>query len=627
MFKKITIIFFVFLCGAIDASNINDLKTSKFNQIEKLLNKKKTKEAYSLIKAFEFSISKSNDKSSSNINYLKSYYYYIINDFDNCIFFGEKFINKKVLKLDNLEDKRLKVDGYQYVAHCYEFIGKYELSEKTYKSSLDYSVSVNYKRGMGISYSGIGALQYSLGKPLIGFNNLSKAYNLIQLSNEQNNNNYELSTIISDMGNVYHSMGEYELAIERYKEAINVTLLDDQYDYSSDNAISYFNISHSYIKLKKYDDAKFYIKKLELELKFANDELFQNTSKLLNVLIMIKDKDFESAENIINKTLPVFIQYNDYVSIDSAKLQLVRIRISQKRYKEALKLSVDSYKANEKHNDSQGKIDSIKSMALVLEKLNRHKEAYEHFEEYKKLYMTKNNANLTKIISELSTHFESKRAEDKNNKLTSKSKNQTEDIQHKNKVIFMQKNIINIFIIIISIFVLILSGIIILTKAYNRIARFDLLTQIYNRRHIFEVGEEIHKKENSYCVVLMDIDHFKKVNDTYGHSAGDLVLKQFTSIIKNAVRSHDIVGRYGGEEFVVILSNTLIKDGVEITERIRKCIDKSDFFINNDISIKVTSSFGIVESTKYKSFDETLAESDKLLYKAKHLGRNLVISL
>jgi diguanylate cyclase (GGDEF)-like protein len=331
-------------------------------------------------------------------------------------------------------------------------------------------------------------------------------------------------------------------------------------------------------------------------------------------------------KKIINEVLPILIKYKDYTSIDSAKSQLIKIRISQKRYKEALLLSLESYKSNEKFNDSQGKIDAILSMALVFEKMGRYKESYEHYEEYKELYMKKNNDHLSKLISELSIHFESSRAEHKNNKLINKSINQTEHIEHKNKVIFIQKNIINILIIIISFFVLVLSGILILTKIYNRIARFDLLTKIYNRRHIFEVGESIHEKQNSYCAVLMDIDHFKHVNDTYGHSAGDLVLKQFTSIIKDAVRSHDVVGRYGGEEFFIILGNTLLVDGIEITERIRKCIDDSDFFINDDISLKVTSSFGIVESTKYNSFDEALSYSDKLLYKAKFLGRNCVVS-
>jgi tetratricopeptide (TPR) repeat protein len=293
MFKKIIIILFILLCGSIGASSLVDLEPSKFNQIEKLLNQNKTKEAYSKIKAFDLSISK-NKISSSNINYLKSYYYYIISDFDNCILFGEKFINKKTLKLDKLEDKRIKVDAYQYIGHCYEIIGNYELSEKTYRESLQYSINENYNRGIGISYSGIGSLQYSLGKPFDGFSNLTKAYNLIQLSNESNENQSELSTIIADIGNIYHSIGEYELAIDRYKESIIISVKDS--NYTLDNAVSYFNISYSYIKLKKYKKAKLYIKKLESELKLTDDVLFKSTSRLLNVVLMIKNNDFNAAE-------------------------------------------------------------------------------------------------------------------------------------------------------------------------------------------------------------------------------------------------------------------------------------------------------------------------------------------
>ncbi len=157
-------------------------------------------------------------------------------------------------------------------------------------------------------------------------------------------------------------------------------------------------------------------------------------------------------------------------------------------------------------------------------------------------------------------------------------------------------------------------------------ARHDPLTEICNRAAF---DEAIDKEYSSYrrhqadfSLMIIDIDHFKNVNDTYGHIAGDKVLKTVANLIRSSIRRSDEVFRYGGEEFVVILSNTKQGGAKFIAERVRKEIEKLTVSLSQ--KIKVTASFGIASSEIMKDVTETLEFADKALYQAKDQGRNRV---
>jgi diguanylate cyclase (GGDEF)-like protein len=122
---------------------------------------------------------------------------------------------------------------------------------------------------------------------------------------------------------------------------------------------------------------------------------------------------------------------------------------------------------------------------------------------------------------------------------------------------------------------------------------------------------------------MFDIDFFKKVNDTYGHDAGDAVLAAFAKILKKEARSVDIVGRFGGEEFMAILSETDTKGGATFADKVRKKVEKSRFMYKGD-RIKVTVSAGVSERKKHASLKSVINSADEYLYKSKQDGRNRV---
>jgi len=154
------------------------------------------------------------------------------------------------------------------------------------------------------------------------------------------------------------------------------------------------------------------------------------------------------------------------------------------------------------------------------------------------------------------------------------------------------------------------------------------LTKLYNRRYLNEQGEFVFQKcleEQNHCsCIALDIDFFKKVNDTYGHLIGDEVLQHVAKIISNSVRSIDIVTRYGGEEFVILSPNTTLESSVKIAERVRQHVEDNPYYADN-LEINVTVSIGIAgygHSKNISTFYGLLDSADQALYIAKESGRN-----
>jgi len=156
----------------------------------------------------------------------------------------------------------------------------------------------------------------------------------------------------------------------------------------------------------------------------------------------------------------------------------------------------------------------------------------------------------------------------------------------------------------------------------------DYLTQLLNRRSLekeLELLDQLYTNSaNNYAIVFFDIDHFKKVNDTYGHDAGDMVLKTFAAILKKLTKHTDIIARYGGEEFVAVISYNNINDIVNYIKRIKNVVHQNKFTYK-EYKIKLTFSGGIESRLNNNSYSQTLINADKLLYKAKENGRDKII--
>ena len=175
-------------------------------------------------------------------------------------------------------------------------------------------------------------------------------------------------------------------------------------------------------------------------------------------------------------------------------------------------------------------------------------------------------------------------------------------------------------------------------KVYAEILKYatlDALTGFYNRRQLDErIKQEVShakRKNSSLCAIMADIDYFKHVNDTYGHTAGDLVLKSVAKIMRNQLREYDIAARYGGEEFVILLPYTNIDEAYAVAERLRRNVCEKVIDIdkvntkNNTKSINVSISIGIYQFDPKDTASDLLMKADKALYNAKEGGRNQIV--
>ncbi|TMH26390.1 MAG: GGDEF domain-containing protein, partial [Betaproteobacteria bacterium] len=169
-----------------------------------------------------------------------------------------------------------------------------------------------------------------------------------------------------------------------------------------------------------------------------------------------------------------------------------------------------------------------------------------------------------------------------------------------------------------------------LKAAFERIEQLairDELTGLYNRRFLMEcLARERSRAERlgvRFCVCLIDIDHFKSINDTLGHAAGDALLRELSKLATAGLRALDIAGRWGGEEFLLVLPGTPLEGAAALAERLRKTLERARFGALGERP--VTATFGVGEHARGEEISALLARADGALYAGKARGRNQVV--
>lgn len=203
---------------------------------------------------------------------------------------------------------------------------------------------------------------------------------------------------------------------------------------------------------------------------------------------------------------------------------------------------------------------------------------------------------------------------------------------NKSLIYIVFSNFIGSFILI-SILLLFINNLVMsnqLYKKYRKESSIDYLTGLNNVRAFERIYKEVTKKilekDEKLSVLMIDIDNFKIVNDTYGHFEGDIILRELSKLLLNTCRDFDIISRNGGEEFSVLLIDCYTTQAIKIAERIRTAVEQHKFILSSSIKVNITISVGIATFPD-NSLDvkELLREADKALYEAKQKGRNRII--
>lgn len=410
------------------------------------------------------------------------------------------------------------------------------------------------------------------------------------------------------LGNMYFILEDYNSAIQYYEKAIQTPIKN-----KNENAISkygaYINRSESYIQLKNYAVAE----KCSLETEKIIPYLPKNIAvgvkvfRYKNLLLLESGKkDFKKAQEYYELCLKYLKDDKGSAFINSA----MYVEIA---HCEMLYLKGEYEKAIEKLNillkkdlEEEWGFDSyIYILLLKLYKETNQVENY--FEVGKNLYKTEKE--FTGSLKKDYINFI------ENSYILEQMKKQEK---------ISQMKIVSLSGIILLSFISFIFGIAQIKKL-NKKNFTDALTQIHNRKYMDYISKKILKKPINVAVVMIDIDFFKNYNDFYGHIAGDNVIKKTAEVLRKSIQKEDILIRYGGEEFLLILKNVDINIFEEIYKKITKNLENENLFHEvSPISDKVTLSFGVFFTHFEKTLDlkESIKKADEALYLSKKNGKN-----
>jgi diguanylate cyclase (GGDEF)-like protein len=269
-----------------------------------------------------------------------------------------------------------------------------------------------------------------------------------------------------------------------------------------------------------------------------------------------------------------------------------------------------------------------RSWSTALARQGDYVQAYQRLSAANQLQEQLNHLSKQQRESLLRYQFDSELQTEKTQQLMLENKLSAQQVQTLESAQRWQYIAIGLFVLLALIALFYAISQIQRNRQLHRLAMTDELTQVANRRSILGFAEHVRQQSelsrDPWCILLIDIDYFKQCNDIFGHEAGDLVLTQTAQAMKNLARTSDLLGRTGGEEFLLVLPQTRLEDALVIAERLRAVIAALIFIDYPEVRISV--SVGVTQAGRQEDVREVMSRADQALYQAKAAGRNQVVS-
>lgn len=336
---------------------------------------------------------------------------------------------------------------------------------------------------------------------------------------------------------------------------------------------------------------------------------FKNNKKSHEINLDFNDQLTNSMMMFVN--YKIFDDKYKLIGATGIALKISYINDMLKKFRQHHSLKVTFYDENgnvvlaEKGFNSNKNISDNKSLNLIKDKIISKGTNLIEYSDNGEKYLIK-----TKYIYELNLYLS----------VEAKISSLTKDVQ---KIFYF--NLFFSFLITVVITLLILFIIHTNNKKILHLAEFDTLTEVMNRRFFKERFEHFlllsQRDDKKLSLVFLDIDNFKSINDTFGHSMGDKVLKLFSSIIKTHLRATDLIGRWGGEEFIILLINCDLEEAKIITNKLRQSIE-NDNSLRQLVNHSITASFGLTQAKKDDTSDLIIQRADEAMYISKKEGKN-----
>lgn len=488
-----------------------------------------------------------------------------------------------------------------------------------------------YKELLALARTGKSAEQEAMisldyGKFLSFQGNYAEALRLLHKAEntfgELKNDNKTRITLNS-IAILYGRIGEDKKSLEYFQEVLKQ---NRQLGKRRNEAVVLYNMGRRYEDLKDYDAAlQSYQASLKIHRELKNTASEATVEKSLGGLYNIK-KQPEKAVPYLLKSLNVFEKKGLVKSQAQVHLELATAYRNLKKYP----LAARSLKKTEKMFGSKAsltqKIDLTEQQALLYRDQGSWKEAYIKMAEFKQYSEEQIQKQKAEQLLRQQMKFEVNKKGNENLILKRENQLKEQKLRDSNRIRTLQVAVMALVAVLCSLISIFLVRQVRIARRMRTLAHTDELTKIANRRHVITYGEELLKQCRElnlpFSVLLLDIDYFKKINDTFGHSIGDVVLTKTAEICASALRKGDCIGRFGGEEFLIILPASSPQQAAEVAERICTRLALATM---SDIhsKLRVTLSIGAASDiTASASLEDLVAKADEALYHVKNHGRN-----
>lgn len=448
---------------------------------------------------------------------------------------------------------------------------------------------------------------------------LSEIYN----DSKERQDSVTRNTVLNSIANIYYNTGQLDQAYRYYTELVT---LDNKNSDPSALAVSLFNLGHVNASRKQFSKADDNFKQsLTISRTLADDAGIAATLKAMGVNAEAQSK-FTAARKYLLESLHRFVAIHDKAQAARVQRHLGDIAYQQQGYEQAIEHYLAALSVFQKQPFSKALMRTHRGLSMAYEKKSDLAQALEHHQRYASLQQQLSKQQNKDATKRLQVQFETQRFASENVQLAFINQKQELELDHSQTQLKFQYVLMTLAIAVLLLVIALWYRSKQHAKAMQLLAARDELTGIQNRRAIMQFAmKEWHRAtrfDRPYCCFAIDIDHFKAVNDTWGHATGDSVLKRIANTIQSTLRVTDSVGRIGGEEFLLISIETDIEQAVALAERIRSKIEH--LIHETKIEKPITISIGVAQLEKQISLEQLISNADAALYQSKNNGRNRV---
>jgi diguanylate cyclase (GGDEF)-like protein len=455
---------------------------------------------------------------------------------------------------------------------------------------------------------------------------LARAFSLYAALNDDSGRRYALNA----MANLYSdpNVGEFDRAIEYYRQLLAI---EQQKNAEGAIATTLFNIASAYEE--KGDGAaalREFRRALELDREIGEREDVAECELAIG-RVLVAQRKAEEALPMIDRALAYFTEKGNADGQARTRITRAGALRAQGRLDEAMR-TIDLALAHfQDANNLRYLVFVRQERAEILAARGEWRAAYLEAQTLRETQASLEKGMMKERTSRLRVQFDAARKEEQNSALQAENRRRTAELDSARRARNLQR-----LVIALGGALLLLLGMMALqqlrrNRRMSSLAMTDDLTGLPNRRHILQFLERqriaaANETERGLAVVAFDIDHFKRINDDYGHGGGDRVLGAVAAVVCPHLRASDRIGRIGGEEFLVVLPGTSIREAQMIAERLRTTIESATWAgLRTDA--RVTASFGVAERcAEDHAAGSLLKRADDALYRAKRQGRNRVVA-